>query len=89
MNRQNLAYVLRSKISYAYAVAFLAMTCLMSGNLFAAGETSIDIPETNINWTELPTKIMASISGPVLVAVGVGLAVWVIWVGYRSIRRAA
>lgn len=89
MNRQHLVNVLRNKTSYLCAAAMLAMTSLMSGNLFAAGETEIDIPASNLNWAELPTKIMANISGPIVVAIGIGLAVWIMWVGFKSVRRAA
>ena len=66
MNRKNVVSFVRSKVSYLYAAAFVAMVSLSTGQVFA-DNNSIDIPDTEIGWSELSQKIMDAVLLPLLI----------------------
>ncbi len=93
MNRKHFAGFLcrmKSKLSLAVAAVSVGLVALASGTAFGQ-ETAVSIPiqETNINWTELPTKIILSLTTPIVVGIGIALSVWVLFMGIKFLRRSA
>ncbi len=90
MNGKKVFGVLRNKFSLVCASA-LALFTVATGSVFAQETTgqTISLPGEGINWSGTATGLMTQIMTPVIVAIGIGLALWVMWIGFKLIRRAA
>lgn len=77
----------RGCLGLLIAVVTLA---LCPGSLFAqTTPLEIPVPEIPLNWTALPETVVKVLASPVVVAIGIAIAIWVVLKAMALFKRTA
>lgn len=77
---------------YVGTVAMSALTLVACGSFAGAAEgdpVPVNITSSNIQWSELPGKIISELTTPLVTAIGIGLSLLVIIWAVRMFKTGA
>lgn len=86
--KQKVKALLSNTATYVRAFTFLSLVALASPSVLLA-QTGIEIPDSGVDWTGIGDEIMNTIKVPLLAAIGVALAIWLVLLCLRIVKRAA